>query len=250
MRSAKEKRFEDLTNIIKQIRNYKKIKDMSSMLTSFEELQRAYIKALPVISKEEGGQTPRFFIRCLVEMEDFIIECWEDREGRKNMSKNNSKSLASMRQKLRKYIKDFEDDIAKFRENPDQPDDELEEEKYEPEMAVERETPIKTVPKVASKQAMDDENSSDSDEWPSDSESSSDSSDEDEGKYQTLREKFLKKTGPTHDDDEDKEKRKEEKRKDRKDKDRRKMRKEDEEDGEGEWEYVKGGIAIPSVSIF
>lgn len=39
------------------------------------------------------------------------------------------KSLASMRQKLRKYIKDFEDDIAKFRENPDQPDDEEEEEK-------------------------------------------------------------------------------------------------------------------------
>lgn len=40
-----------------------------------------------------------------------------------------SKSLASMRQKLRKYLKDFEDDIAKFRENPDQPDDDEEEEK-------------------------------------------------------------------------------------------------------------------------
>lgn len=34
-----------------------------------------------------------------------------------------------MRQKLRKYLKDFEDDITKFRENPDQPDDEEEEEK-------------------------------------------------------------------------------------------------------------------------
>lgn len=41
----------------------------------------------------------------------------------------NSKSLASMRQKLRKYLKDFEEDVAKFRENPDQPDDEEEEEK-------------------------------------------------------------------------------------------------------------------------
>lgn len=129
VRSAKEKRYEELTNIIKQIRNFKKIKDMSSMLSSFEDLQKAHTKALPVISKEEGGQTPRFFTRCLVEMEDFIIEMWEDREGRKNMSKNNSKSLASMRQKLRKYIKDFEEDISKFRENPDQPDDEEEEEK-------------------------------------------------------------------------------------------------------------------------
>jgi translation initiation factor 3 subunit C len=136
VRSAKEKRYEELTNIIKQIRNYKKIKDMSSMLTSFEELQKAYVKALPVIAKEEAGQTPRFFTRCLVEMEDFINEMWEDREGRKNMSKNNSKSLASMRQKLRKYIKDFEEDISKFRENPDQPDDEEEEEKREWEWCI------------------------------------------------------------------------------------------------------------------
>ena len=41
------------------------------------------------------------------------------------MSKNNAKSLGAMRQKLRKYIKDFDDDMAKFRENPDEPDDEV-----------------------------------------------------------------------------------------------------------------------------
>lgn len=60
-------------------------------------------------------------------MEDFINEVWEDRDGRKNMSKNNSKSLSTLRQKLRKYNKDFEEDIGKFRENPDQDDDEEEE---------------------------------------------------------------------------------------------------------------------------
>ena len=95
--------------------------------SGFEELQRAYQKALPVIMKEENGQTPRFYVRCLVEMEDFLSEVWEDREGRKNMSKNNSKSLTSLRQKLRKYNKDFEEDISKFRENPDQGDDEEDE---------------------------------------------------------------------------------------------------------------------------
>lgn len=129
VRSTKEKRYEELTTIIKQIRNFKKIKDMSSMLSSFEDLMRAYTKALPVITKEESGQTPRFYVRCLAEIEDFINEMWEDREGRKTMSKNNSKSLSSMRQKLRKYNKDFEEDIAKFRANPDQPDEEEEEEK-------------------------------------------------------------------------------------------------------------------------
>lgn len=108
VRSAKEKRYEELANNIKQIRNFKKIKDMSSMLNSkfwsnfswwtvvdtinfegFEDLQKAYTKALPVIQKDENGITPRFFVRSLVEMEDFINEMWEDREGRKNMNKNN-----------------------------------------------------------------------------------------------------------------------------------------------------------------
>lgn len=99
----------------------------SVLILGFEDLMRAYQKALPVITKEELGQTPRFYVRCLVEMEDFINEVWEDRDGRKNMSKNNSKSLSTLRQKLRKYNKDFEEDIVKFRENPDQDDDEEEE---------------------------------------------------------------------------------------------------------------------------
>jgi translation initiation factor 3 subunit C len=51
-------------------------------LLGFEELMRAYTKALPVIAKEEKGQTPRFYVRCLMEMEDFINDVWEDREGR------------------------------------------------------------------------------------------------------------------------------------------------------------------------
>ena len=48
---------------------------------------------------------PRFYVRILVEMEDLINETWLDREGRKNMSKINAKSLSSLRQKLRKYIR-------------------------------------------------------------------------------------------------------------------------------------------------
>lgn len=126
MRSTKEKRYEDVSNVIKSIKNHRKIKDMSSILTSFEELTRAYTKALPVIMKEENGITPRFIIRALVELEDFINEVWEDREGRKALSKNNSKSLGTLRQKVRKYIKDFEEPMAKFREAPDQDDDEEE----------------------------------------------------------------------------------------------------------------------------
>ena len=102
------------------------------MLSSFEDLTKAYQKALPVIAKEEKGVTPRFYV--LVEVETFLNELWEDRDGRKNLSKNNSKSLSTLRQKMRKYVKDFETDVAKFKENPgEEEEDEEAEEKSDEE---------------------------------------------------------------------------------------------------------------------
>ena len=129
VRSAREKRYEALNQIIKNIRNSKKIKDFTKMESGFIELTKAYEKAKPVVEKEENGVTPRFFIRILVELEDIINETWEDRDGRKKMSKNNSKSLGALRQKLRKYMKDFEEDVKKFQEDPDAADDEDEKDK-------------------------------------------------------------------------------------------------------------------------
>lgn len=43
---------------------------------------------------------------------------------RKNMSKSNSKSLTSLRQKLRKYCKEMDSDLARIREQPEQEDQE------------------------------------------------------------------------------------------------------------------------------
>lgn len=249
VRSLKEKRYEELTMTIKQIRNHKKIKDMSSLLTSFEELTRAYTKAYnAVILKEENGIAPRFFVRCLVEMEDFINDVWDDRVGRKNLSKNNSKSLASLRQKFRKYIKDFESDIAKFRENPDLPDqeedqkedevdsDESDDESEDEAPAVSFKKTEEKIPKVPKTEG--DSDSDDSFDWGSDSESSSSSS-EDEGQYQSIRERFLKKS-TDKDDDEKKEKKKERKEKPKK------QKREEEDESDTEWQKVRRGVAIPS----
>lgn len=217
VRSTKEKRYEDLSNIIKSIRNYKKIKDMASLLSSFEDLTRAYAKALPVITKVENGITPRFIIRALAELEDFINEVWDDREGRKNLSKNNSKSLGTLRQKFRKYIKDFDSDLKKFRESPDAADDdEEEEEKKDTEESEDEEIIVpsavravtfkKEVEKV--KVEKDDDDSDDSIDWGSDSDSDESSTDE-EAQYTSIRERFLKRADK--DDGEDAEKKKEKK---------------------------------------
>lgn len=249
VRSTKEKRYEDLSNIIKSIRNYKKIKDMSSLLSSFEDLTRAYAKALPVITKEENGVCPRFIIRALAELEDFINEVWDDREGRKNLSKNNSKSLGALRQKFRKYIKDFDSDLKKFRESPDAADDEdEEEEKKEEEESDDEEVAAPAAKAVSFKKEVekvkvekDDDDSDDSIDWGNDSDSD-ESSSEEEAYGANIRERFLKRPEKEEGDDGEKKK---EKKKTKESKDSRKKKRFEEDDGVG-WEVVNGKSSATS----
>lgn len=249
VRSTKEKRYEDLSNIIKSIRNYKKIKDMSSLLSSFEDLTRAYAKALPVITKEENGVCPRFIVRALAELEDFINEVWDDREGRKNLSKNNSKSLGALRQKFRKYIKDFDSDMKKFRESPDAADDEdEEEEKKEEEESDDEEVAAPAAKAVSFKKEVekvkvekDDDDSDDSIDWGNDSDSD-ESSSEEETYGANMRERFLKR--PEKEDGDDGEKKKE-KKKTKETKDSRKKKRLEEDDGVG-WEVVNSKSSATS----
>lgn len=239
-----------MSNIIKSIKNHRKIKDMSSILTSFEDLTRAYSKALPVITKEENGVTPRFIIRAFVELEDFINEVWEDRDGRKSLSKNNSKSLGTLRQKFRKYIKDFEEPMNKFRESPDQDDDEEDEEKKidiesEPEEEEEEFQPkqvsFKKEEKEKIKVPKSDDESDDSIDWGSDSDSESESSEAEA--YINIRDKFLKKATDKDDKEDEPEKRRKTRVKEAKP---RKQREEDEDDEEGEWKVVTNGVMTSS----
>lgn len=243
VRSAKEKRYEALFGNIKIIKNCKKTKDFNQMLSSFEDLQKNFEKAKPIIKKEENGVTPRFFLRTLVEIEDLVNETWEDSVGRKSLSKINGKSLGALRQKLKKYIRDVHnDDVTKFRENPDAEDDEQEEaeaeeasgdEEDEREKSVEKKTKVKKV------RADDDDD--DSDDWGDDTESSSSSDDEIASTSVYTREMFLKKV-------EDPEKAKKKKAKqDQKlqDRETRRQKKiqqaeedEEDDDDEGGWEKV------------
>ncbi|KAL7292394.1 hypothetical protein TKK_0013987 [Trichogramma kaykai] len=248
VRSAKEKKYEEITNAIKLIRNQKKIKDINSVLSTFEELVKVYNKASSVISKEENGKTPNFYLRCLVELDDFIKEVWEDKEGRKNMSKINSKALSSFRQKLKKYNKDFEKEIEAFRENPPKDDDEEKEkvdevnsdDEDDDENQISDFKKQELVPDVSKFKKGADVDGSDSDsDWGSSSEDESSSSSDDDKPHAADYFRKTQKDG----DDEQKQVKKEH-RKDRKEKDRKKKREED--DGEGEWETVKGGVAIPS----
>uniref|UniRef100_A0A3B3ZP48 Eukaryotic translation initiation factor 3 subunit C n=1 Tax=Periophthalmus magnuspinnatus TaxID=409849 RepID=A0A3B3ZP48_9GOBI len=113
VRSAKDKRFEELTNLIKTIRNAMKIRDMSKCLEEFEQLCRAFTKSKNIVDKEG---VPSFYIRLLADLEDYLNQLWEDKEGKKKMNKNNAKALSTLRQKIRKYNRDYETEIVSYKE--------------------------------------------------------------------------------------------------------------------------------------
>eukprot|EP00745_Piridium_sociabile_P042388 TRINITY_DN85371_c0_g1_i1.p1 TRINITY_DN85371_c0_g1~~TRINITY_DN85371_c0_g1_i1.p1 ORF type:complete len:942 (-),score=320.40 TRINITY_DN85371_c0_g1_i1:456-3281(-) len=244
VRSEKDKRYEDLRNIIKTLQNHKKIKDMASVLTDFEGLCKSYDKAKKVVDKEG---IPRFYLRCLVELLDFVNECWEDREWRDTISKNNSKGLTMLRQKLRKYCRDFETQMAKYRESPDEGDEEEErEEKEEKDASDDSDAapvPLEEKPMKAAKfvkdRDLDREDDEDSDDfWNASSEDESSSSEEDIPAVGKLTaEYFLKSTT------EQEERKKKERKKDKpKRLDRTGKHREGEDDDE--WTEVKGGAPM------
>ncbi|XP_070204954.1 eukaryotic translation initiation factor 3 subunit C-like isoform X3 [Littorina saxatilis] len=241
VRSEKDKRYDDLRNIIKTMRNHKKIKDMASVLTDFEGLCKSYDKARKVVDREG---IPRFYLRCLVELMDFVNECWEDKEWRESISKSNAKGLTTLRQKLRKYCRDFETDMTKYRENPDEGEDEEEKEEKGEEgrsgdesdeaPAKDEMKPMKAAKFVKDREFGERDEDEDSDFWNEDSEDESSSSDEDMPATGKLTaEYFLKSTT------EQEEKRKKERKKEKASK-RDKRAKDDDED----WRVVTSGAPL------
>lgn len=64
-------RFEELTNLIRTIRNAMKIRDVTKCLEEFELLGKAYGKAKSIVDKEG---VPRFYVRILADLEDYLNE--------------------------------------------------------------------------------------------------------------------------------------------------------------------------------
>ncbi|CAL1544574.1 unnamed protein product [Lymnaea stagnalis] len=243
VRSEKDKRYDEILTIVKQLKNHKKIKDFANVLTDFEGLIKAFEKARKVVDKEG---VPRFYIKTLVELEDFINECWEDREWRKTISKNNSKGLSTVRQKIKKYNRDFEADITNYKANPDAGDDDADDDEdfKGKHIYSEEETPKPVVKRTEDKPAkvvrppVSCDTSSFAlslSDWGSDeSEESSSSDDEMPAMGKLTAEYFLKST--TEQEAQRREERKREKRLKKEEKDGK--RKDDDEE---EWQEVMRG---------
>ncbi|TPX42426.1 hypothetical protein SeLEV6574_g05610 [Synchytrium endobioticum] len=116
VRSARDKRFEDMRSAVKSLKNASKINDWIAIQNEFDRLNKLHSKAASVILKEG---TPRFYIRALIRTED-LVKKWssdENKDKTKKMNPSTSKAFTAMKQKIKKHNKMFEADIAKLREN-------------------------------------------------------------------------------------------------------------------------------------
>ncbi|KAH8876745.1 Eukaryotic translation initiation factor 3 subunit C [Schistosoma japonicum] len=111
VKSGRNKRYEEMQSIIKNLNNHKKIKDMSNIIIDFQNLIKVYEKS---VQMNDFDGVPPFYVRCMAELEDFINDSWEKK---KEMNKGAVKSLATLKQRVKKYTRLFEADIRDFREN-------------------------------------------------------------------------------------------------------------------------------------
>jgi translation initiation factor 3 subunit C len=70
VRSARDKRFDELQQTYDQMKNQMKINDWVSLQSSFEKLNKQLEK---VARLTEGEPTPRLYIKAVAELEDFMV---------------------------------------------------------------------------------------------------------------------------------------------------------------------------------
>ncbi|KAI8988445.1 eukaryotic translation initiation factor 3 subunit 8 N-terminus-domain-containing protein [Mycotypha africana] len=137
-KSQKDKRLEEMENAVKAIENGQKNSDWNLIATEFDKLTITVNRAT---SGFNAIPMPKFYIKIMVEIEDFLAESLQKDKGNKKKS-GNTKAMNNLKQKLRKLSKQYEELIAAYRKDPEEfmKEEEVKEEPVKPTKQEEQQT--------------------------------------------------------------------------------------------------------------
>jgi translation initiation factor 3 subunit C len=95
-----------------------KINDWSAIQTLFDELGKRLERCQKFtmgVAIAGGAPVPRAYVRLLVELEDFVNETHANKDVKKKMSPTNAKALNTMRQRLKKHMPAYAEQVRLWR---------------------------------------------------------------------------------------------------------------------------------------
>jgi len=114
VKSAKDKRFDELEATITGIQNGQKINDWHLIANEFDKLNRQVVKL------QDGGKAPKTYIKCLAQLEDFMNETIaKQKVTPKKMNATNARGLNAVKQRVKKTTKDYQDQLDAYRKDTD-----------------------------------------------------------------------------------------------------------------------------------
>ncbi|KAF2086688.1 hypothetical protein K490DRAFT_66470 [Saccharata proteae CBS 121410] len=108
VKSAKDKRFEELEGTIRAIENAEKINDW------------ALNRQVPALTRQNDGKTPKLYVKAIADLESTMLETIEKQKvSPKKMNATNTRGLNAVRQRMRKIRQDYATEIDAYRKDQD-----------------------------------------------------------------------------------------------------------------------------------
>ncbi|KAL1957305.1 hypothetical protein VTO42DRAFT_6094 [Malbranchea cinnamomea] len=110
VKSAKDKRLEELEGTVRLIENAEKINDWAVISTEFDKLNRQVAKII------QTGSTPKLYIKAIADLEDLVNETTaKQKTSAKKMNASNAKGFNTVKQRIKKNNKEYASEIEKYR---------------------------------------------------------------------------------------------------------------------------------------
>lgn len=115
VRSAKDKLFNEVDASVKSIENGKKINDwvaISAEFDKFNKVAERVVKQLHI--------TPKQYLKSLLDLNEFAQDASKnEKQAKKKMNASNSRALNTIKQRIKKTMRDYESAIAEYNKDPE-----------------------------------------------------------------------------------------------------------------------------------